>query len=460
MFEKILKFKSRWGLNHRSQMVLLSFAIAVIFNYFFAPDALNDAQRSIQFILIMSISLWLTEAVPAYSVGILIIFLCIILISPKTDISAAIFYQMWSSSIIFLMLGGFFLAEALSITGLDQKLFNYALSIYGTNPKKIILGLMLTTAILSMLMSNTATTAMMIASVTPFIRKFGEKEPFTKAVLIGIPTAAALGGLGTIIGTPPNAIAVAALAQENIPMNFVQWMVFGIPIALVTVILSWYLLIRVYPTKIKAINIEKTEIIETQQTEELKSKQKITVSTLAITLLLWLSTPLHGINTALIAAIPMVSFTFLGVLTAPDLKKLPWDTLFLVAGGLALGEAIKLTGLASFYIDKINLNDVNPVWIYIVFGYATVILSNIMSNTATTSLLIPVGIIILPNHILEISLVTGISASFALLLPVSTPPNAIAYSSGFLKQSDFRLCGIAIGLAGPLLTILCLYLAI
>jgi len=138
MFDNILKYKSRWGLNHSGQMVLLSIFLALIFNYFFAPESISIAQRNTQFILIVSISLWLTEAVPAYSVGLLIIFLCTILIPPSTNISASTFYQTWSSPIIFLILGGLFLAEGLTKTQLDLKLFNYALSIYGTNPKKII----------------------------------------------------------------------------------------------------------------------------------------------------------------------------------------------------------------------------------------------------------------------------------------------------------------------------------
>jgi len=317
---------------------------------------------------------------------------------------------------------------------------------------------MLTTATLSMLMSNTATTAMMIASVTPFIRKFGSKEPFIKAILIGIPTSAALGGIGTVIGTTPNAIVVAALAKENFDINFVQWMIYGFPIAIFLVFFSWFVLIKIYSTKLKSILIEKSVAEKINfSPEELKTKQIITVGTIIITLLMWLTTPFHGLNISLIAAIPMVVFTFLGVLSGEDIKKLSWDTLILVAGGLTLGEAIKQTELASFYLQFINLTNVNPILTILIFGYLTVILSNIMSNTATTSLLIPIGIILLPEHKLEISLVTGISASFALLLPVSTPPNAIAFSTGFLKQADFRLCGITVGLVGPLITLLYLY---
>lgn len=458
------KHRSRWGLDKRGRMVLVSFVIAVVLSYFVGGGNLSQNQTYVQFILVMSVSLWLTEAVPPYSVGIMIVFLTVVMLSGGVDsgykIDSEQFYLLWASPTIFLMLGGFFLAEALHVTNLDRKLFNYALSIYGLKPKYIILGLMLTTALLSMMMSNTATTAMMIASVSPFITKFGEKEPFTKAVLLGIPTAASIGGMGTIIGTPPNAIALAELELHGKEINFVEWMMYGFPVALVLIVVFWIILIKKYPTTITRINIEKEEMSYANETGDMKKKQRITVITLVITMFLWLTTPLHNIHVAIIAAIPILSYTFLGVLSAADVKRLSWDTLMLVAGGLALGEAIKQTGLAEHYIDLFHLDQLNKFLILGAFGLITVMFSNIMSNTATTSLMIPVGFLLLPDDILLIALVTSLSASCAVLLPVSTPPNAIAFSTGMLKQADFRLGGFFLGIFGPIFILLYLLLIV
>ncbi len=458
------KHKSRWGLDKRGNMVLLSFFIAAVSSYFIGAGHLTQSQTYVQFILVMSVSLWLTEAVPPYSVGIMIIFLSVVLLPSGVDggyeIDNKQFYLLWASPTIFLMLGGFFLAEALHATNLDRKLFNYALSIYGLKPKYIILGLMLTTAVLSMMMSNTATTAMMIASVSPFIAKFGEKEPFTKAVLLGIPTAASVGGMGTIIGTPPNAIALAELELHGSTVNFVEWMMYGVPVAIVLIVIFWYILIKRYPTNITEITIDIEEASYKNETGEMKQKQRITVVTLVITMLLWLTTPLHHIHVAIIAAIPILSYTFLGVLSSADVKRLSWDTLMLVAGGLALGEAIKQTGLAEYYINLFQLDQLNKFLILAAFGFLTVIFSNIMSNTATTSLMVPVGFLLLPNDLLLVALVTSLSASCAVLLPVSTPPNAIAFSTGLLKQSDFRLGGFFLGIFGPIFILLYLLLIV
>ena len=226
------------------------------------------------------------------------------------------------------------------------------------------------------------------------------------------------------------------------------------------ILIFWIILIKRYPTNITKINIDPEENAYEPETDEMKKKQRITVVTLVITMALWLTTPLHHIHVAIIAAIPILGYTFFGVLSGADVKRLSWDTLMLVAGGLALGEAIKQTGLAEYYINIFQLDQLNKFLILAVFGFITVVFSNIMSNTATTSLMVPVGFLLLPNDILLVALVTSLSASCAVLLPVSTPPNAIAFSTGMLKQSDFRLGGFFLGIFGPIFILLYLLLVV
>ena len=178
------------------------------------------------------------------------------------------------------------------------------------------------------------------------------------------------------------------------------------------------------------------------------------IAIIAATVVLWLTSSLHGLSVAAVSAIPIVFLTLTGVLTGKDVQGLPWDTLFLVAGGLSLGVALQHTGLLNHYADQMKTLDVNESVFILILAYATMLFSNIMSNTATSTVLIPLGMAILINLKSEVALIIGLAASTALFLPVSTPPNAIAYSTGMLEQKDFRVGGILIGLLGPGLVIL------
>src|SRR5262249_34855135 len=145
----------------------------------------------------------------------------------------------FSSSVIWLMLGGFFLAEAMTKTRLDVHLFRFTLRVSGTRPRSILFGLMLTTMLASMLMSNTACTAIVIAAVMPLLTNLGKDAPLTKALLVGVPLAASMGGMGTLIGTPPNLIASGMLESVNVNVTFVTWMYYGFPLAILLTAMSW-----------------------------------------------------------------------------------------------------------------------------------------------------------------------------------------------------------------------------
>jgi sodium-dependent dicarboxylate transporter 2/3/5 len=178
------------------------------------------------------------------------------------------------------------------------------------------------------------------------------------------------------------------------------------------------------------------------------------VASTSLTLALWLTSPLHGLGAAAVSVIPLVLLPMAGILRGEDVRSIGWDTLLLVAGGLALGAALKQTGLLDLYAARVASLDVPPVLLYALLAYATMAFSNVMSHTATSTVLIPLGMTILPGNALEVCMVIGLSASTALFLPVSTPPNAIAYSTGLIEQKDFRLGGLLVGVLGPALIIL------
>jgi sodium-dependent dicarboxylate transporter 2/3/5 len=293
----------------------------------------------------------------------------------------------------------------------------------------------------------------MIGAVVPLVRQMGNQEPFGKALLIAIPVAASVGGMGTIIGSAPNAIAAGAAAESGSPINFIEWMVLGVPVALVLVVTAWFFLLKRYPAKLMEIKLDLSSLEEPALPER---RDRIIVTVISIaTIGLWMTTPLHGIHIVAISLIPIVGLTMTQVMGAVHVRGLPWDTLMLVAGGLSLGSAVVDSGLAERMAAGLGfLTNLNvDVVAFAALALITVMLSNVMSNTATVSVVLPVAIALLPGRELEMCLILGLSASCALLLPVSTPPNAIAYSTGEIETRDLRPGGILIGLLGPALII-------
>ncbi|MFV0530525.1 MAG: SLC13 family permease [Flavobacteriales bacterium] len=449
--------------QNRISYFLLSILMALLLTYLSQNDSFTDSQVYVLFLLFLSVGLWITEAIPPFAVGIMIMgFLVFILGSERfieTPEDVQKYVNTWSSSVIWLMLGGFFLAEGMKKTGLDTGVFKLAVKNFGNKPQQILLGIMLATGLASMVMSNTATTAMMIASVTPFINQLSKDSPFAKGMLIGIPAAASVGGMGTIIGSPPNAIAVEALKNVGIEISFLQWMLFGFPVALLLILIFWKVLVYKYAPKVESLNMHFLEESHEKPSKENRISRNIVLGVLILTMFLWLTNKtVHNIPVSVVSGIPIICFTMFGIVTGDDVRKLPWDTLMLVAGGLSLGLAIRETGLAEHFVNQLKNVSLNMYLLAFVFAFFTVIFSNVMSNTATTTILIPIAGILVTNQPLVLPIIIGLCASTALFLPVSTPPNAIAFSTGLLKQKEFRLGGLFIGITGPVLIILWTFL--
>jgi sodium-dependent dicarboxylate transporter 2/3/5 len=419
-------------------------------------------QRAVLLLLMLAIGLWATEAVPAFAVGLLIIGYLVfalgtpILSDATRDVSP--YVNTWSSPVIWLMLGGFVLADGMSRTGLDRRLLAGAIRPAGTRPDRVLLGIMLTSAVGSMFISNTSTTVLLVGAVLPLVRRLGVGEPFGRGLLVAIPLAASVGGMGTIIGSAPNAIAVGVAEEFGHSVDFVEWMLLGVPVSLVLVVIAWFFVKRRYPATIRSVALD----FEEPQGEEPSSRRDrlIVAAVTLVTVGLWITTPLHGIHTAAISLIPIVVLTLTQVIDAKRIRGLPWDTLMLVAGGLSLGAAVVDTGLAERlasslgFLTRLDLS----VVVFLFLALVTVTVSNFMSNTATVSLILPIAVALLPGRELEICLILGLSASCALLLPVSTPPNAVAFSTGDIRSRDFRPTGLLIGLLGPIVVIGWVYL--
>ncbi|WKK87833.2 DASS family sodium-coupled anion symporter [Marivirga arenosa] len=425
--------------------------IALIISYFFRRLGYGEAVDFVFLVSILSVGLWVTEAIPPFAVGILIISLLSFGFGTdyllETKFPVELFTGTWTSNVIWLLLGGFFLAEGMRIAGLDRALFRFTVERFGNQEDKLLLGLMFTTAIASMVMSNTATTAMMITSVLPLVHTIGKSSPFSKAILTGIPAAASVGGVGTIIGSTPNAIAVGALQEVGIYISFTDWMAIGFPMVIILVYMFWYFLKS--RLKLGEVRLNLDEILQPNQNTD-KFKRRAVMITVSVTIIMWLTEYFHGLPVAATSAIPILFLTITQVIRAEHVRKLPWDTLMLVAGGLALGIAIVKVGLAEIVINEINALPISVLFVTIIFSVLAVLVSNVMSNTAAASILVPLAASLALPFGITGPIIVALSCSCAVLLPVSTPANAIAYSTGMMEQKDFRQGGIFFIILAPI----------
>ena len=253
----------------------------------------------------------------------------------------------FASPIIILFLGGFFLAMAATKYRLDQNLARVLLTPFGQNPKHVMLGVMIITALFSMFMSNTATTAMMLSILTPVLALMEGNDKGKIGLLLSVPLAANIGGIGTPIGTPPNAVALKYLSGQN-HIGFGEWMSFAVPFVIILMAIAWLTLILTYPAGTKSIKLEvKGRFLKT-------NKAYVVYSVFIITILLWLTDFVHGMNAYVVSMIPVTIFSMTGIITKSDLQKISWDVLWLVSGGIALGFALDQSGLAARVIGSIN----------------------------------------------------------------------------------------------------------
>ncbi|PWT87478.1 MAG: transporter [Acidobacteria bacterium] len=438
---------------------VLSLCVSILLTLWVKEPQFNDSQMYVLFLLFFSIGLWVTEAIPPFSVGLLILaFLAFSLGNPRFNSepqNISKYVNTFSSSVIWLMLGGFFLSSALTKTGLDSDLFGFTIRVSGATHRRVFFGLMITTMLASTLMSNTAITAMVLAAIMPLLKNLGKESPLSKALLLGVPFSATTGGMATIIGTPANVITAGALENAGISMDFLHWMYYGVPITLFLTAVGCFVLSKIF---IKEDQPLSTEFLQQNAgkiiTPEMKTKRKIVIGVVGITVLLWMTSSLHNLSVSAVAAIPIVFLTMTGILDGKDVRALPWDTLLLVAGGLSLGLALQETGLLNHYAQKLVSMEIHYLIFICLLGYITMLFANVMSHTATSSVMIPLGMAILPQYKTEVALVIGLSSSTALFLPVSTPANAVAYSTGLMDQKDFRVNGLLMAALGPAAVIL------
>lgn len=455
-------------MNAKTWKLILSLVV-VVFVWLMPREwipiaSVTVVEQRIMAIFALAVLFWVLEPIPIFATSVLIIFLELICLSDKsliwfqgaaddpsfgTVLSYKAVMGTFASPIILLFLGGYFLAMAATKYKLDQNLARVLLRPFGTRPKYVMLGLMIITALFSMFMSNTATTAMMLAILTPVLAGLEVSDRGRLAFVLAVPFAANVGGMATPIGTPPNAVALKYLTGD-LAISFGGWMSFGVPYMIVLLLIVWVLLRLFYPIRAETLEIN-------IKGRFLKNRKAMTVYvTFALTVLLWLTGKLHGLNSYTVALLPVTVFTVTGIITAADLKLLSWDVLWLVAGGIALGMGMEKTGLSLHLIESIPFANFSPLLIVLAVTILTTFMATFMSNTATANLLMPImaalGVSLGSLEALggERMLIVAVAfaSSLAMCLPVSTPPNAMAHATGILKSRDMIKPGLLIGLIG------------
>jgi len=392
-------------------------------------------------IMALAAFLWVTEWVPLFVVSFLILLLNLLWLKPSlveagVHVSDKVFYAPFSSPIIMLFLGSFVLSTMIRKSRIDHLIAEKILKRAGGSPAKLLLSIIVLCAFFSMWISNTATTAMMLSLCLPIVHSIPKGNPFAKAIVLSIPFSCNIGGLGTPIGTPPNAVAKLALQNIGVEISFLYWMLLFIPVVLVLLFVLWKLLMKTFPPG-------DIRLATPQQTvKKLQKNQWFVLAIFMVTVFLWLSTSYHGIKSSVIALFPLLVAFSTKSLEIDDFRNLPWDILFMIGGGLLLGTMLQQSGLDKEFIKFIP-SDTRFQVLFVTVCLLAGLMTTFMSNTATANLLIPIiiALVQISRERVILTLAVAFMCSVAMALPISTPPNAIAFSSGILRTKDMMRSG-------------------
>lgn len=464
---------SRFGL-------FLGFILFVVLFFLPAPDGLNEMAWRTAAVAILMATWWITEAIPIAATSLIPIVLFPILgISPIGDATTP-----YANPLVFLFMGGFIIAIAMQTWGLHKRIALNIVNLMGVKPSSIIIGFIIASAFLSMWVSNTATALMMLpiaVSVLHFIENTKEDDNsgvtnFEIVLLLSIAYACNIGGIGTLIGTPPNALMAAFMLDNyGIEIGFAQWMMIGVPLVLLLLPIMYIVLSRlIFPIKMQELPGGKSIILnQLEKLGKISTPEFRVAIVFTTTALLWIFRPLiseivPGLSDAGIAITAGLVLFLIpngknggdSLLQWSNLKDLPWGILILFGGGLSLASAINSTGLAAWIGQGVSGLDALPIIILLLVVILIVIfLTEITSNTATAAAFIPIlasaAVGIGQNPFLFV-IPAAIAASCAFMLPVATPPNAIIYGSGKVSIPQMAKAGILLNIiVSVILSIAC-----
>ena len=423
----------------------------------FGSAVLESQQRVVLAIVAVAVVLWVSEVIPLYITSLISSFLLIVVAGFGTQE----IFQPYFDPVIVLFLGGFILARGMQKYGLDSSLASALLRRIGTNPYLFILGLMLVTAFLSMWMSNTAASAIMIPICLVVLKENGllsGNSKFAKGCVLAVAYAATIGGVATIVGSPPNAIAVRFLAENNIErieLSFVGWMVQTVPFVIVALLYVWLMVCLLNKPEVDQIRVSTGEA-------GFSREQWIIMGVFLLTALGWLTTQLTGLASATVALFPIILLYGMGLLDDTDLGKISWGTLLLFGGGLSLGSALMKVKIDVLLAETLArfLEGVPLFLTVLILVFFGIFITMMLSNTASAAILVPLMIPVaqaLDIEVKAMAILIAIGVSLDFMMPVGTPPNAIAYSTGLVRVREMIRNGVLMNLGTGLILALIYY---
>ncbi|WP_299099328.1 DASS family sodium-coupled anion symporter [uncultured Winogradskyella sp.] len=456
--------------------------IAFIFiKLFFNPEGLDATANAVLASTIWIAIWWITEAIAIPATALL----PIVLFPLSGGLSLSETTASYGHKYIFLFVGGFILAIAIEKWNLHKRIALNIIKVVGTNISRIILGFMVATALLSMWISNTATAVMILPVGIAIVlhlqdnpeTKENENLIFGKALMLAIAYSASIGGMATLIGTPPNLVLAGVVENTyNTEITFSQWFAFGFPISIILLIICWFYLTRIaFKFKQKEFPGGKQEIDkQLAALGKMTYEEKAVLIIFSITAIAWIAR-----SFLLVKWLPAIDDTIIGMIASmvlflipsklknsalvnwEDAVKLPWGILLLFGGGMALASGFESSGLAAWIGNQLTtLIGVSVFVVLIVLISSVNFLTEITSNMATTAMLLPVLVslaVILDIHPYILLVSATVAASCAFMLPVATPPNAVVFGSGYLKISDMVRKGIWMNLISIVILTLFVY---
>ncbi len=446
--EKKSDAPSTFSSTPRMKVLSLLFALLVGFLTYFSSTPLQAQQSVVLAITAMAVVLWVSEVTPLYITSILSSFLLIVL----GGFSAEDIFRPYFDPVIVLCLGGFILARALKKFDLDCFIAYALLQRTGSNPYTFILGIMGVTAFLSMWMSNTAASAIMIPICIAVLKAnglFSGTSKFAKGCVLAVAYAATIGGITTLVGSPPNAIAVKFLTENRVELTFVGWMVRALPFVIVALFYVWGVVCLLNRPEVKEIRFE-------SQKKGLSREQCMILGVFFLTVLGWLTTGFTGFSASTVALIPIILLYGFGLLDETDLGKISWGTLLLLGGGLSLGGALIEVKIDILVAEALvgNLAQFPQFLTILILVFLSIFITMMVSNTASAAILVPLMIPVAKELGLDLStmaIVIAIGVSLDFIMPVGTPPNAIAYSTGLVRIRDMVKNGMLMNLGTGLI---------
>lgn len=412
-------------------------------------------------VVIVAAGFWATEALPLFATAFVAIGLEIVLLAsvggladPLTTllvtlglaprdghgvpIDATLFLTPLSQDIVILFMSGFLLSAAMTKHGVDRALAARFLRPFSTSPRRLVYALLGLSAFFSMWMSNTATAAMMLSLLNPLMIDRPRDDRLAQRLILAVAFGANIGGLATPIGTPPNAIAFGALNAAGYSITFLSWMLVAVPLSATLLICTGLLLERQMPLP----EGHHQMFAIPDLTAPLSWKAKATIGVLIVAMVLWMTSGLHGVRPGAIGLLAVAALSALGMLDRHDVNTIDWSILIVMWGGLSLSVAMEASGLAGVLASADVSGLTAGPWLAAVVTVATAVaMSTVMSNTAAAALLVPMALALALPSGEQVAMLAALGCSLAMALPVSTPPNAVAYATGRVDLATMRRVG-------------------